>query len=81
MARSKNYFKTFDEENVNFKPIAHIEEIQAIEKEILSKLDNFRMRGRTGRKNEWLENIKPSEVEAIAKHCIVNSGLKYDLLI
>ena len=30
IARRKNYFKTFDEENVNFKPIALIEEIQEI---------------------------------------------------
>lgn len=64
--RKKNYFKTFSEENVNFTPIVALEDIDQLEKDILSLLDEFRMRGRTGRKNEWLEGITFQEVYKIA---------------
>ena len=42
-----------------------MEEIDEAEKAILKMLGEYRIRGRTGRKNEWLENINPSEVKQI----------------
>ena len=35
------------------------------EKAVLHMLDQYRIRGRTNRKNEWLENISPHEVERV----------------
>ena len=60
--REKNYFKTFDEQNVNFKSVALVKDITHAEKAVLARLDRYRMRGRTGRKNEWLEGIGSQDV-------------------
>ena len=80
-ARRKNYYKTFGEENVNFKPIARLADIQTAEKVALAALDEYRVRGSTGRKNEWLEGIKPQSVLAIALFHIEQSGVEYELLL
>lgn len=60
--RKKNYIKTFGEENVDFLPLVKMAEIDKFETIVLKSLDLYRIRGRTGRKNEWLENISPEEV-------------------
>jgi len=79
--RCKNYYKTFGEKNVNFKPIVLLEDIQSIEKYVLNALDEYRVRGTTGRKNEWLEGIDSESVESIALACIKESGVEYESLI
>ena len=63
--RKKNYDKVVGQHNVTFKPLVIMEEIDEAEKAILKMLGEYRIRGRTGRKNEWLENINPSEVKQI----------------
>jgi hypothetical protein len=60
--RKKNYFKTFGEHNVNFMPVALVKDFADAEKAVLARLDQYRMRGRTGRKNEWLEKISAEDV-------------------
>jgi hypothetical protein len=60
--REKYYYKTFGEHNVNFRPVALIEDISQAEKAILVRLDPYRIRGRTGRKNEWLKGISAQDV-------------------
>ena len=61
--RKKNYFKTFKEDNVNFRVLAKLglSDIKIAEKAILTELDQFRIRGSTGRANEWLQNICPDD--------------------
>ena len=76
-AREKNYFKTFGEHNVNFMPVAFIEDFANAEKSILARLDRYRMRGRTGRKNEWLENVSPDEVLQIVLDILAELGIPY----
>ena len=76
--REKGYFKVFGEHNVNFKPLVQLEEIDIAEKAILKCLDNYRIRGRTGRKNEWLENINPETAEAIVFSTLKKAGIKYE---
>ena len=76
--REKGYFKVFGEHNVNFKPLVQLEEIDIAEKAILKCLDNYRIRGRTGRKNEWLKNISPETVEAIVFSTLKKTGIKYE---
>lgn len=80
-SREKNYHKTFGKDNVKFIPIAKLAEIQKLEKTILGALDNYRIRGRSGRKNEWLQGIKPEEVLKIALFHIEQSGVNHELLI
>jgi hypothetical protein len=71
--RKKNYFRTFGKENVNFTVLSYTTEIDIVEKQILKKLDNHRIKGRTGRKNEWLQNItSESVIENVCKVLIEN---------
>jgi len=81
-SRRKNYFKTFGEKNVNFIPIARIksDELPIIEQLILQNLDEYRMKGRTGRKNEWLENISYDSVKEIVMETLTSSGVNHMLL-
>ena len=62
--RRGNYFKTFGMEHVRFHPIAAVERPDVIESLVASYLLPYRMRGLTGRPNEWLSGISPFEVES-----------------
>ncbi len=68
----ENYYRKIFENYLNFKPLALVEvkDLKDVEQKISSYFDNFKIRGRTGRKNEWMENIKPSEVIDIVKNAL-----------
>ena len=78
--RRKNYYKTFSEENVNYFPVVRMHDIDAAEKAILSRLDDYRLRGRTGRRNEWLEGIEPNQVLAVVISTLEELDVEYELL-
>lgn len=80
-ARKKNYYKTFGEHNVNFKPLVRLENIAAAEKVVMAALDEYRIRGRTGRKNEWLQGVTPQRIIALALYHIEEAGIEYELLL
>lgn len=75
--RRKNYFKTFGKENVNFVVLATLENIEMAERAKLIELEQFRIRGSTGRKNEWLEGIAPSKVVEIVFSTLGRIGLPF----
>ncbi len=79
--RKNNYYKTFGEENVNFKPIVRLQDIDSAENAILEKLDKHRMLGRTGRKNEWLEGINSNQVLEIAISTLNEFNFEYELVV
>lgn len=72
--RKRNYEKTFGPHNVNFVPLISIAEIDGAERIILSRLDSFRIRGKTGRRNEWLEGISADEAVCIVRSAIADLG-------
>lgn len=76
-ARARNYEKVFGLENVNFFPIATLEDIVPAERAILAQLSQWRVRGKTGRLNEWLAGIKPHEVEHIVFTTLHNLGFDF----
>jgi len=76
-SREKNYFKVFGECNVNFRPVVKMLEIDAAEKAILARLDQYRIRGKTGRKNEWLQDIEPGELLGVALNALDELGLPF----
>ena len=76
-ARKLNYEKTFGVENVNFFPIAEVEDIATVERKVLSRLHDFRVRGTTGRKNEWLIGITPADVELMVLATLDEGGFQY----
>ena len=60
--RERLYRRNFGAHHVVFRVLALLEDINACERRVLQELDPWRMRGRTGRKNEWLEGIDADEV-------------------
>ena len=78
--RRKNYYKTFGEENVNYFPVVRMHDIEIAEKAVLAKLDDYRLRGRTGRKNEWLEGIEPNQILAVVISTLAELDVEYELL-
>ena len=77
--RHANYIKTFGSQNVNFRPIALTDDIGRAERLVLVALRAWRMRGRTGRRNEWLEGIAPTEAERMALRALDDGGIGYAL--
>ncbi len=63
--RKADYQKTFGSEYVVFKVVAVTSNFEAIESEAGNRLGAFRIRGLTGKPNEWLQGISVSEVERI----------------
>lgn len=61
-ARERLYCRNFGAHHVVFRVLALLDDISACERRVLQELDPWRIRGRTGRKNEWLEGIDADEV-------------------
>ena len=80
-ARNKNYNKTFGTHNVNFFPIIKLSDIDLVEKEVLNNLDAYRVKGRTGRKNEWLQHISPTDVENIIIKTLDSLNIDYKTIL
>ena len=76
--RKANYDKVFGEKNVNFEVIARLTDIAKAERLVLATLSENRIRGRTDRKNEWLEKISSQEVKARAIQRLRESGLPFE---
>ena len=77
--RRDNYFNVFGAENVNFRTIAITHEIGTAERLVLQALGQWRVRGRTGRRNEWLVGITDAEVERIAVGTLSSAGISFVL--
>ena len=75
--RARNYEKVFGPENVNFYPIVEIENIALAERTVLAQLSQWRIRGRSGRKNEWLAGISPQELERIVVTVLSDAGIDF----
>lgn len=79
-ARRRNYEKVFGAQNVNFRAIVEMDDISDAERLILGELRAWRVRGRTGRLNEWLLGITPAEVESIVFATLNAAGLSFRLV-
>jgi hypothetical protein len=75
--RRNNYCKVFGSENVNFRAIAFTSDIARAEKLVLAALGAWRVRGATGRKNEWLAGITDSEIESLALNTLIAAGIPF----
>lgn len=79
LRRRANYIRTFGAHNVNFRPIALTDDIGRAERLVLGALRPWRIRGRTGRRNEWLEGIASAEAERLALRALDEGGIRYVL--
>ena len=78
--RRGNYFKTFGEEYVRFFPIAAVDEPRVVEARIAVALASYRIRGTTGRPNEWLSGISGQAVEDVILAQLKAAGVPYWVL-
>jgi hypothetical protein len=75
--RRGNYIKTFGVENVRFHSLAAVDNPELVEAIVGTTLWQYRIRGTSGRPNEWLAGISPSDVEAAVFAALDSCGLKY----
>jgi hypothetical protein len=75
--RARNYAKTFGSHNVDFRPIALMDDVETAEHVILRALAAWRLRSHRGRHTEWLRGIAPREAERIALHALVEAGIEF----
>lgn len=78
--RSRNYEKVFGIQNVNFFPIVLLEDIALAERAVLSRLTKWRIRGNSGRMNEWLAGISPQALEQIVLSTIADTGVPFQIV-
>lgn len=79
--RQKNYFKTFGKENVNYHPIALLEDVGRAEDLILEKVLEYRLKGRTGRLNEWMVNITKEQLILIIVSTLEENKITFEIII
>lgn len=77
--RARNYCDVFGADNVNFRTIALTQEIAVAERLVLKALAQWRVRGTTGRKNEWLLGITGAEAERVALAALDAAGTPFEL--
>lgn len=63
--RHQNYVKTFGAQHVTFEVVALTDNPAMLEAAIGARLASYRVRGRTGRANEWLVGITAGEVKQV----------------
>ena len=63
--RHRDYVKTFSAEYVTFEVAAFTDNPAELEATIAMRLAKYRVRGRTGRMNEWLVGITAPEVKQV----------------
>ena len=78
--RRKNYWKDFDAHNVQFEPLAIMQEIVQAESQIKAALQGYRTRSPKGGLMEWLEGISRNEVIKIVFNALDSSGCEYKKL-
>lgn len=79
-ARFRSYQKTFHPHQVNFKVVALLDAINAAELACARRLSTWRLRGRTGRPNEWLAGISAEQVEALVLETLTAEGFSFTTL-
>ena len=77
-SRERGYWRTFGCEFVRFRAIALLDEIDRAERIVLDLLSPWRVRGSTGRRNEWLAGIAVAEVERMALEALATSRIVFE---
>ena len=79
--RQKEFEKTFDKDNVKFEPVFRLKDIHAAKNVIKDALDEYCILGKTGRKHEWLQGIKPERVIELMRYQLDKAGIEYEPLL
>jgi hypothetical protein len=76
--RERGYWKVFGQENVRFRPLAVLQETRVAERCLLQALGEYRQRGPSGRRTEWLLGITASEAAALAREHLAATDLAFE---
>lgn len=79
-ARKQNYSSDFDAHNVEFVPLACLDDIQRAETAIIHRLDGFRMLSPKGGKLEWLVGISPEQAVRTAYAALDAGAFDYEII-
>jgi hypothetical protein len=77
-SRYRNYLKTFAPHSVTFRVVALLDDVNAAESACAAKLKPWRVRGRTGRLNEWLLGISPEDVHHIVVDTLTIANFDFE---
>ena len=80
-ARRKTYYRAFGKHHTNFKPVVCLEDINAASRVVMAALDEYRILGKTGRKNKWLQGIKPEKVIKLILSELQAADIEYKSLL
>lgn len=70
--RERDYYRTFGAKNVRFRFFAVTPHASEIENLLGQRLISYRMRGTTGKPNEWLHGISAQDVEDVVKEVLAS---------
>lgn len=78
--RKDNYDRTFGSHNVNYTPVVTVapDDLQRAEKCVLEALKPYRMRGHTGRLNEWLEGVTDVVIRDLIFTTLKQEGIQHE---
>lgn len=79
--RHGDYIRTFGRDNVNFCVLAYIpggkSDRDRAESVVFECFRSFRIRGTTGRLNEWMTGVSASDARAMALEALRDSGIEH----
>lgn len=79
--RHGNYIRNFGRDNVNFFVLAYIRggelDRHRAEFAVFARFDLFRIRGTTGRLNEWMNGVSASDARAMALEALRDSDIEH----
>ena len=78
--RARGYAKVFGAEDVRFRPLARLVDTAAAERCLLRALGEWRQRGPSGRRTEWLLGITAEEAAALALTQLTAQQFAFDWL-
>jgi hypothetical protein len=73
-ARKRGYARTFGVHLASFEVLAVIDCPEIVERNILDRLAPHRMRGTSGRLNEWLQGISPEQLRLTVADVLTNTA-------
>lgn len=76
--RERGYWKVFGQDNVRFRPLALLQNTRVAERCLLEALREFRQRGPSGRRTEWLFGITATQAAALAREHLTALGMEIE---
>lgn len=60
---------------------ARLVEIDVVESAVLHELNDYRIKGRSGRRNGWLSGIEPEKIVEVVLTILIQLGLAHQVIL